>query len=832
MSITIKDVTFNNIYKKKVGTKVPTMLTQSNIPVDATVEEYLQSQDFYKFVSALDIDWCNVTIDENISLNDTADLINWIKSLASKSYVAEKIQEVVGTAPDVLATLQQISNELQQSDENSIATIINDITELKERISNLESYHQQIYIPTYSGFCKLTLSNNNVVEIDNEGTLIPSMVSNYIESTIAVEIGTLCTSIGDNTFKDFKKLSSVIISDSVKTIGTYAFAYCDKITEINVPNSVTSIGVNAFCRCTGLTSFTIPSSITSFTGLGGCEGLTSITIPNNVTELGENAFSVCTGLTSINIPDSVTSIGQSVFFNCRNLRSINLGNNLQTIGIDAFMYCTGLTSIVIPDSVTTIKSLAFNCCSGLREIILGNSVETIGSSAFNECTGLTSITIPESVTIVENTPFKGCTNLTEVTLEGTTYKSFVVEFIDSVLKIYVDDSIIDTYKSLHPNYIDKFISYNSYSGFCKLTLSDNSVVELEGEGMITSSMISDYKSNVISVKLGTLCTGLDVESFKDCINLTSIIIPDSVLIIGNYALSGCTNLTEINIPNSVKAINSYSFNDCIGLTSFNIPDSVTSIGDYAFKGCNNIELINMPTSILYIGLYPFNDTKYYIENVESENGIEYLDKCIVNISDISKTTYAIRNDTKSILTTFESCTALESISLPSSLNIMIMNLFKNLKHLTSVNIPDSITIISDEVFEGCTNLTSVNIPNSVTKIGNYTFSGSGLTSIIIPDSVVRIQAGLFYQCTNLTSIIISNSATKIDGRVFEDCINLISITIKNPNPPIIYLNVPDPFTNCRNLIHIYVPEESVNIYKSSSYWNTKSSIISAIPEQD
>ena len=86
-AITIKDVTFNNVPNKKKGTKIANMLTQSNITISQTVNEYLQSDEFYKFISALDIDWGRIQIDNNITIEDTADLINWIKSLeASRDY--------------------------------------------------------------------------------------------------------------------------------------------------------------------------------------------------------------------------------------------------------------------------------------------------------------------------------------------------------------------------------------------------------------------------------------------------------------------------------------------------------------------------------------------------------------------------------------------------------------------------------------------------------------------------------------------------------------------------------------------------------------------------
>ena len=68
--VNIKGITFNNVPKKKRGTKISTMLTQSNIGVTQDVNSYLLSDDFYKLISALDIDWAGIQVEENVVIND------------------------------------------------------------------------------------------------------------------------------------------------------------------------------------------------------------------------------------------------------------------------------------------------------------------------------------------------------------------------------------------------------------------------------------------------------------------------------------------------------------------------------------------------------------------------------------------------------------------------------------------------------------------------------------------------------------------------------------------------------------------------------------------
>ena len=87
--------------------------------------------------------------------------------------------------------------------------------------------------------------------------------------------------------------------------------------------------------------------------------------------------------------------------------------------------------------------------------------------------------------------------------------------------------------------------------------------------------------------------------------ITSIVIPDSVVSIGEGAFAYCSNLISIVIPDSVTSIGSYAFLVCTGLTSIVIPDSVTSIGDYAFENCTGLTSIEIPDSVTSIGFGAF-----------------------------------------------------------------------------------------------------------------------------------------------------------------------------------------------------------------------------------
>ena len=156
------------------------------------------------------------------------------------------------------------------------------------------------------------LHNGKAILIKYKGTateiIIPSSIDGY-----PVVLGSI--------FSENSKITSVIISDGVKSIGSYAFYDCYGLTSVVIPDSVTSIGSCAFWGCSSLTSVVIPDSVTSIGSYAFeyCDGLTSVVIPDSVTSIGYEAFRGCTGLTSVVIPDSVTSIGSYAFDNCSKL---------------------------------------------------------------------------------------------------------------------------------------------------------------------------------------------------------------------------------------------------------------------------------------------------------------------------------------------------------------------------------------------------------------------------------------------------------------------------------------------------------------------------------
>lgn len=169
--------------------------------------------------------------------------------------------------------------------------------------------------------------------------------------------------------------------------------------------------------------------------------------------------------------------------------------------------------------------------------------------------------------------------------------------------------------------------------------TDESYFVITDDGTISLKDYDEYYHNVKEWTIENLVipkkvNGVEVKKIGDRMfyaggtgysnisqNLKTVVIPDTVIEIGNSTFYNCYELNKIIIPDSVTKIGTYAFYGC-GLQDIDLPNQLTIIGSDTFSRCNSLTSIIIPSTVKEMGqdvFWYWNSTQtIYIEFVENE----------------------------------------------------------------------------------------------------------------------------------------------------------------------------------------------------------------------
>lgn len=352
------------------------------------------------------------------------------------------------------------------------------------------------------------------------------------------------------------------------------------------------------------------------------------------------------------------------------------------------------------------------------------------------------------------------------------------------------------------------------------------ICEITHKGDFYNSFYDEYMGDISIPPLVTYngktyeVVAIGNSAFERCTLITSIQMPNTITRIGDDAFNSCTRLTAVTIPDGVATIGASAFQTCTSLETIIIPDNVVSIGNFAFGYCSALKSITIPGSITTMSseiFYKCNELQsvYMQEGLQTIGAYSFQDCISLNTIEIPGSVTNIEEGA------FYGCRSICSIDLPAISQIKKAT-FSYCTNLTSIDIPDSVTVIDDNAFSDCANLTSATMPPYLQYLGKYAFAYcTNLTTLNLNNEITTIKESAFYQCNNLETIVIPNSVKLIDYMAFYGC-PLKVINSEAEVPPVIRSNTFRDYTAT-----LYVPYNSIDLYKEKRYWENFSVITTA-----
>lgn len=415
------------------------------------------------------------------------------------------------------------------------------------------------------------------------------------------------------------------------------------------------------------------------------------------------------------------------------------GEAIRIDGIDADSMTS--PSLDIPDSieglpVRAIQTGAFTDMRGIESILIPDSVAKIGTHAFRGCSDARSIRFPRGMDTYDSGWTRGCVKLEEMTLPGN---------LEKVTSAIFDLPALSHLK-VGPGTAGVMPAAFGNSKLASIEVSvDNELLSSDGHAIYTKGyeVILALATPLEDYHVVDGCQALARKAFSNFELLSQVSLPESIVVIGDYAYAKC------------------------GIRDFEAPDNLRVIGERAFFGCRWLANVKLNEGIEYIGSNAFTDTA--ISSLHVPSSIRELGHPLADGTDLR---FAGKDATFTIGSgVFGPSTALDSDELaidphgvlykkaddgihlvralgdlPKSYDVapgtmeIEESAFAKCSSIEDVNLPEGLLRIGNGAFKDAANLKSASLPGTLQAIGEDSFLGTNLEQIRIPASVESIGA--------------------------------------------------------------------------------------------
>ena len=387
-----------------------------------------------------------------------------------------------------------------------------------------------------------------------------------------------------------------------------------------------------------------------------------------------------------------------------------------------------------------LKGVKATCPSNL---ILPEGITKICENAFND-SNVILLNIPSSVTEIEKYSFAN-SNILGITFNSIPLNlGYFLDFNSYIFKINVlCDADLESFSKHFINYENSFDSKEN-----NIFIKDDYVFYFDLGNYTLIKYLGDEKNLELPNELDEIKEYIIGEGAFVNSNIESIVIPDSVYKIDDYAFYNCKNLSKITLGKNLSYI-----------------------GYNSFYYCENLKIIINNSSLnIYVGSYDYGYIAYYASMVIEDDEINILNSSNFNYIEQDDNIYLISysgND--------------KNITIPKFDNKKIIlgeKLFYLNKNIENVILNENVISIEDYAFYNCENLFKIEMPN-VEYIGKKSFMNCyNLREVSFPN-IKNIDDSAFSYCYTLYQLTLPETLISIGDSSFYYNRNLVEIINKS-----------------------------------------------------
>ena len=252
---------------------------------------------------------------------------------------------------------------------------------------------------------------------------------------------------------------------------------------------------------------------------------------------------------------------------------------------------------------------------------------------------------------------------------------------------------------------------------------------------------------------------LDFGAFEES-SVENVILGDSVEFIHTNMFMKCTALKSVTLGANVEYIYASAFNGATALSEVKWNDKLIFIGDSAFYG-TALTSVNLPESVETIGNFAFAFTKLDCDELVLGGSLKKL----------SSSAFRDAGHIKKL--------SVKSNSFEVDMLGGVSGPFKGTT-IDSFYVDESVTKLPQYLLSSVEGMKSVTLGGGLTSVNVKLFvDNTAIEEVILGENITLIDEYAFYGCTSLKQVVGISNVKTIKGRAFSGCSSFKYIDLSN-----------------------------------------------------